>query len=243
MSLLQLLIPRGWWRNLRDPRGPGVRFAVCHTCRLFHPLGGDVDARFADFAHNHLGHLLELLKIRNPDDYGALLAYAPNADVKQAFQGAQTMTVTNLHSLAASATNGWESDAVANTSALYLDDLWQVTIAAVNTVPSAPASVVVLAGHSIDGGTTYTRPFTGTQGTRTFDSIATLAQCAPTLGIVPYATQNTTLISKALSMAATCDNFVLPERTSIGILNQTGTMTFAASGNVVKHNGVYRTVI
>ena len=129
-----ITIAKGWWRNLRLPIGPAVRFAVCRTCQLRHQLVlPDIDARFAEFAIRHQGHDLDVVKVRDPDLYLGLLSLAPNADIKQAFQGAQTMTVTNLHSLVRSVTAGWQSDAVTNTANLYLDDLWQVSIAAVNT--------------------------------------------------------------------------------------------------------------
>ena len=246
MSIIQravaLVVPRGWWRDLRDPLGPGVRFALCRTCHLRHPLvAPDIDARFAEFARRHEGHDLEIVEVRTPALYGELLAGAPNADVKMAFQGAQSMTVTNLHALANSATAGWQSDAVTNTSSLYLDYLFQVTIAAVNTAPANSKGLYALAGHSLDGGTTYTRPFGAAEAARTYDDVTTLPQCAPRLGFIPYATQNTALYSEAMSMAATC-GFVLPERFLVGLINHTG-MTLAASGNLVKYNGVWRTVV
>ena len=241
--MLNLIIPRGWWRELRNPSGPAVRFAVCRTCRLRHQLAlPDIDARFAEFARRHVGHALDMISVRNPDLYAELLALQPNADVKQAFQGAVTMTVTNLHSLANSATAGWQGDAITNTSNLYLDDLFQVSIAAVNTAPANSKGLYILAGHSIDGGTTYTRPFGASEATRTYDDPTTLPLIAPSLGFLPYATQNTVLSSPAYSMAATCAGFVLPERYVPGIINHTG-MTLAGSGNTVKHNGVFRTVI
>jgi hypothetical protein len=40
------------------------------------------------------------------------------ADIKLAYQTEQTMTVTNLHSLASSATAGWQSAVVDNTTNL-----------------------------------------------------------------------------------------------------------------------------
>ena len=236
-------IVKGWWRDLRSANGPGVRFAICYTCGLRHQLNiADIDRSFADFANNHKNHTLSIIKVRNPDLYAELLSFAPNADVKQAFQGAQTMTITNLNSLANSATAGWQGDGITNTTTLYLDDLFLIKIAAVNTAPANSKGFYILAGHSIDGGTSYTRPFTGTQGTATYDDPTTLPLCAPSLGFLPYATQNTDLISQAMSMASTTQGFVLPERYAPGIIAHAG-FTVAASGNFVKHNGVYRTVI
>lgn len=242
MRAPSLSIVRGWWRDLRSPTGPGVLFAVCRSCGLRHQLATpDTDARFADFANNHPGHDLDVVKVRNPDVYGELMALAPNADIKQAFQGAQTQTSTSLQSLARSVTAGWQMGAVTNTTNLYLDDLVQIVIAAVNTAPANGKVFYVLAGHSNDGGTSYTRPFSGTQGTCTYDAIDSLPQCAPMLGIIPYATQNSTLTSETMSMAKTA-GYVMPERYTIGVVNDSG-FTTAAAGNVVKTNGVYRTII
>lgn len=245
--------------------------AVCHTCKLRHPCFSQQAYLDFCYRHqNHATSLLNRdwlherhrspLAAWNPrkvvrSAFGAaaawalrqafgehwqVLQYAPNADVKQAFQGAQTMTVTNLHSLASSATAGWQSDAVTNTSNLYLDDLWQFTLDFANTAPANDKAVYFFAAHSIDGGTTYTNPATGTQGTITLTSVATTAQAMPMLGTMPYNTADEVAESRALSMAATAGG-VLPERYSVALINFTGA-ALAASGNVVKHNGVFATV-
>lgn len=168
-------------------------------------------------------------------------AYDPNADVKQAFQGAQTLTTTNLQSLATSATAGWQSDGISNTTNLYLDTLFQFVIAAVNTAPANSRAFFLFASHSLDGGTTYTSPLTGSQGTLTYPDVTTSAQVAKLLGLLPYVTQNAVNNSPSYSMAAT-NGGVLPERFAVGLVNHSG-LTTAASGNTVKSNGVYATVI
>lgn len=174
-----------------------------------------------------------------------VLSFTPNADVKEAFQGAQTMTVTNLHSLARSVTAGWQSDVITNTSNLYLDNLVEVFIDAVNTAAANGKVVYVFAGHTIDGGTTYTGTgngqFTGTQGTCTYAAVDANAIPAPILGTIPYITTNVAIASGALSLAATARG-ILPPASVVGIVNDTG-FTFKASGNTVKSNGVYATVV
>jgi hypothetical protein len=247
-------------------------FALCHTCKLRHPCfswqgyldfcqrheGHSVSYLNRDALHEQHRSPLAAWNPRKmvQSAFGALDAwrlrrahnelfnvadYAPNADVKQAFQGAQTMTITSLDSLASSATAGWQSDAVTNTTNLYLDDFFQIKLDFANTAPANSKCVFLFAAHSIDGGTTYTNPATGSQGTITLLDITTTAQAMPTLGQMPYTTADEVAESRAFSMAATA-NGLLPERYAIALINHTGAAV-AASGNTVKHNGVYATVI
>lgn len=166
--------------------------------------------------------------------------YTSNANIKQAFQGAQTMTTTNLQSLASSVTAGWQSDAVTNTANLYLDDIFQIALDFANTAPANSKMAFLFAGHSLDGGTTYSKPLTGSEGTVTFVDVTANAQPCPMLGSIPYTTQDEATKSRALSMAATAGG-ILPERYAIGLINHSGA-ALHSSGNVVKHNGVYATV-
>lgn len=246
--------------------------AVCHTCKLRHPCMSfqgylDFCNRHPGHAVSYLNRDVLHEKHRSPlaawdprklvqsafgaasawmlrqatrDLYG-IAEYAPNADVKQAFQGSQTMTVTNLHSLASSTTAGWQSDAVTNTANLYLDDLWQLTLDFANTAPANSKCVFLFAAHSIDGGTTYTNPATGSEGTITLVDVTTTPQAMPTLGQIPYTTQDEITESRSFSMAAT-NSGVLPERHAIALINHSGA-AFHSANNVVKHNGVFATVI
>lgn len=246
--------------------------AVCHTCRLRHPCfswGGYLDFIHRHEGHSvsYLqrdglaakgAHRLAAWDPRQVvrSAFGAAAAWAlrqavgegrgvegydPNADVKQAFQSAQTMTVTNLHSLASSATAGWQSDNVSNTSNLYLDDLYQTKFDFANTAPANSKGCFHFAYHSLDGGTTYTNPATGTEGTLTLVDVTANAQAMPSMGFVPYTTQDEVAESRVMSMAATLGG-ILPERHGIAIMNHSGA-ALAGSGNTVKHNGVYATVI
>lgn len=246
--------------------------AVCHTCKLRHPcftFQGYLDFcnRHEGHAVSYLNRDVLHETFRSPlaawdprkvvrsvfgaaatwalrqamgDLYG-IASYAPNADVKAAFQGAETMTTTNLQSLASSATAGWMSDAITNTSNLYLDDLFQIALDFANTAPANSKMAFLFAGHSIDGGTTYSKPLTGSEGTVTFTDVTANSQACPMLGSVPYTTQDEATKSRAFSMAATAGG-LLPERYAIGLVNYSGA-ALASSGNVVKHNGVFATVI
>lgn len=243
--------------------------AVCHTCRLRHPCTSWQG--YLDFCHRHDGHAVsyfqrDALRDAGADrlaawdprrvvrsafgavaawalrqSVGAIMAYAPNADIKQAFQGAQSLTVTNLNSLGSSATAGWQSDAVTNTSNLYLDDLFQITLDFANTAPANSKAVFCYAAHSIDGGTTYTNPATGSEGTITLVDVTTTAQAMRGLGTMPYTTADEVAASAAMSMAATAGG-LLPERYSMALINHSGA-ALASSGHTVKHNGVFATAV
>lgn len=247
-------------------------FAVCHTCRLRHPcftFQGYLD--FCERHHGHSVSYLNRddLHERNRSPlaawdprkvvrsaFGVLAAwalredrgewhgvagYAPNADVKQAQAAVVAMTVTNLHSLASSATAGWQSDGVNNQSNLYLDDLFQVSLDFANTAPANSKMVFLFAAHSIDGGTKWTHPATGTEGTITLPDVTTTPLHLRTLGQIPYNTQDQAPPSAAFSMAAT-NHGVLPGRYAMALINHSGA-ALAGSGNLVKHQGVYATVI
>lgn len=246
--------------------------AVCHTCKLRHPCmtfqgyldfchrhqGHAVSYLNRDAIHERHRSSLAAWDPRKivQSAFGAASAwmlrkamgemydiagYAPNADVKQSFQSAQTMTVTNLHSLASSATAGWQSDAVDNSSNLYLDDLFQLKLAFANTAPANSKCVFLFASHSIDGGTTYTNPATGTEGTCTFVDVTANPQRMPVLGQIPYLAADEVARSRSFSMAAT-NSGVLPDHYAIALINHSGA-ALDASDNVVKHNGVFATVV
>lgn len=156
----------------------------------------------------------------------------------------QSMTVTNLHSLASSATAGWSSAAVDNSSNLYQDALVSIHIAAVNTAPGSNKAIYVFAYGSTDGSiftSTGTSGGTvGTEGSLTFPSIATpLPIVMPLIGVIPYPVQNKALDAGPFSVAKAFGG-VLPRNWGIAILNYAG-FTFAASGNTVKYQGVYYT--
>ena len=67
--------------------------------------------------------------------------------------GASTaMTVTNLHSLASSATAGWGSAEVDNTSNLYFDAHVTVVLDPANTAPANSKAFLVYAYGGVDTG-------------------------------------------------------------------------------------------
>ncbi len=243
--------------------------AVCHTCRLRHPCS--TWQNYLDFASRHQTHTVSYFQRDWLASHGASRlaawdprkavrsacgalaawslrvasgetweAYAPNADIKQAVQSLQSMTVTNLHSLSSSPTAGWQSDGVDYSSNLYLDDLWQFLFDTANTAAANSKAFFCFAAHSFDG-TNYTSPATGTEGTITLVDVTANALAMRTLGSVPYVTTNENPMSAGMSMAATL-NGTLPSKAAVAVINHSGA-ALSASGNTVKHRGVYATVV
>ena len=171
----------------------------------------------------------------------ALLFVAPlqASDVKQAYGSTQTLTVTNLHSLASSATVCWNGAVIDNTSDLYRDAIVGVVIDFANTTPASDKAVYVYAYGGIESGV-YTQPFAGTEGTVTLTNISTTGQNQRLIGVVAYETQDAVIESQPMSVAAAFGG-ELPPFWGIVICNLSGA-AFAASGNTVKWRGKYGTV-
>lgn len=156
-------------------------------------------------------------------------------DSKLVYGSVQTMTVTNLHSLASSATAGWQSAVVDNTSNLYIDALVQVVLDFANTAPANSKAAFVYAYGGLE--TTYTNPASGTEGAITLADITTNAQNLRLLGTIPYTTADEVVESAIFSVAAAFGG-VLPPKWGLVIMNHSGA-ALAASGNTVKWTPVY----
>lgn len=172
---------------------------------------------------------------------GLVSLYQPNSDIKQANQALQSMTVTSLHSLASSPTTGWQSAGVDYAGNLYIDDQWQFLFNTANTAASSSKAFLCYAAHSLDAGTTYTSPATGTESGITLPDVTANPLCLARLGSVPYVTQDENPESILMSMAASAGG-ALPDRASVAVINHSGA-ALSASGSTVKHRGVYATVI
>lgn len=160
------------------------------------------------------------------------------ATVAESLSSVQTMTVTNLHSLASSATGGWQSDVVDNSSNLYLDALVQVILDFANTSPANDKAAYVYVYGGLE--TSYTNPASGSEGTITLTSIASTAQNLRLLGVMPYNTADE-IVESSIFSVATAFGGVLPTKWGIVIMNYSGA-ALHSSGNTVKWVGVKATV-
>jgi len=218
---------------------------ACIPCGLIHqlPLGvREAAASIRHFAERHDGHEL---RYALPADEAAWELFRGNADVKHALQAEQSFTVTSLHSLANSATAGWSSAKVDNTSDLFLDAIVAVKLDPANTAPANLKAFFVFAY----GGTNATDLTTtgatsggtpGTEGALTFPDITANPIGLALVDKMPYVNADVVQVSRALSIAAVFG--ILPPHWGIAILNHSGA-ALAASGNAVTRRGLYATVI
>jgi hypothetical protein len=159
------------------------------------------------------------------------------SNIKSAYAAEQTLTVTNLHSLASSQTAGWQSAVVDNTSNLYLDALVQVVLDFANTAPANDKCAYVFAYAGLD--TVYSDPASGSEGTITVPNVGANALNLRLIGKVNYTTTDAVTESAPMSVAAAFGG-VLPPKWGLVIVNYSGA-ALAASLNTVKYRGVYST--
>lgn len=165
------------------------------------------------------------------------------AEVKTKYGSYTTLTVTNLQSLASSATAGWQSARVSNVSTLALDYNIFVKLTTANTAPAndKAAYIYVSPAMSTDGGTTWlqsdqgttTLP-TGSEGTTTIASPNDLKL----LGILNYTTQQM-VMQGSFSLSNAVGNS-MPEGFSLIIINFTGAAL--STSCVVAYEAVTNTV-
>lgn len=165
------------------------------------------------------------------------------ADIKEAFAGSLTSLTLTSANLASSATAGWQSQTIDNSTNLYDDYLVMVDLAAVNTsAGSTLAAIFLFLFPSVDGGTTFQSTGdgvpSGSVGTLTYPDVTSKAIVAPLLGVIPYPVQNKQLTA-CFSLRAAL-NGVVPQKFSIGMLNYAGQ---TLSVNSIKLQGVYNTVL
>jgi len=165
------------------------------------------------------------------------------ADVKIAYAASSNLTVTNLNSVASSATwvAGWESATVDNTSTLYTDILVSGKIALGNTATAGQIRVYIVA--TIDDTPTYPDLMDGTESTDSWNT-TTIRDGAARLGAAVETradpgTDDVYWIAP-FSVAALFGG-TLPAKFVIFIAHSTG-VNLASSGNQVTIKGTYLTV-
>ena len=167
------------------------------------------------------------------------------ADIKTKYASSVTMTVTNLHSLAASATwvAGWSSASVANTTNLYLDYLLSGVLATHASNRQAGTVELWVMAPMVDTPTFFT-PASGTIGTEGAVAFTAVEQknCYGALAAVVAvtATASQTYGIRPISIAAlfggTCPTHWAAFIT--GNATTTTTAQFAASGSALYYTPV-----
>lgn len=155
----------------------------------------------------------------------------------ESFGSATAFTVTNA-GIASSATAGWKSNAIDNSSNLYDDALVMFDFAAVNTAPANSKAIFCFAFALVDAsGSIYTTTgdgtIDGTEGTVTYPDVSSLPVVAPLLGVIPYPVQNKALRGGPFSVAQ-CFGGILPPKWCIGMVNHSG-MSLSGAVTSIKY--------
>ena len=251
-----------------------IQYAVCDTCRLKHLAkpGSDEAIEFFARHRNHAVRLVEpdpmLAKLRarlgvdlfretfnRVTKWGreqerrflvsrlGIAGYGDNAAVKVTYGTATAMTITNA-GLASSPTAGWQSAAIDNTSNLYLDYLFHVALAAVNTAPATSKAIFMYAFGLVDSaGAVYTSTGAatpgGTEGTLVFPDVTTLPGVAPMLGVIPYPVINVAINAGPFSHAKAMGTQWAVPKLAIGMVNHSG---MALTVTSITYLGLYDTI-
>lgn len=147
------------------------------------------------------------------------------ATITETFGSATAFTKTNAN-LTVSATAGWMSNAIDNSSNLYDDALVTIELAAVNTAPANSKAIFLYAYALVDASASaYTSAGDGTpsgsEGTLTFPDVTANAIPMPLLGIVPYPVQNKAINGGPFSVAK-CFGGILPPKWGVAMINHSG---------------------
>lgn len=162
--------------------------------------------------------------------------------VKIAYAASSGLTVTNLHSIATSSTwvAGWESDAIDNTTNLYVDYLVSAKIALGNSATAGEIRVYIVAQND---DSEWPDVFDGTESTETWttttirDAASKLAAAAATRA--DPGTDDVYFI--APFSVASLFGGICPAKFVVFITHSTG-VNLAASGNEVNIKGAYYNV-
>jgi len=221
---------------------PGAAIVSCLTCAVSHRLPPDPEQAAASergFRERHFGHQLTTGRLASPA-LQAAYGLGWNADIKVALQSVQSMTVTNLHSLASSTTAGWQSAVVDNTSNLFLDAMVMVVLDFTSGAPGSSRAAFLWAYGGIESGV-YTNPVSGSEGSLTLVDVTANPQCLKLVGTIPYTTSDEIAEAGPFSVAAGFGG-ILPPFWGLALINHSG-VALHSSGNTVKYRGIYATAI
>jgi hypothetical protein len=148
------------------------------------------------------------------------------------YQAAQTLTTTNLQTLASSPTSIWISDTIDNTSDLYLDRQFQFDFDWAAGAPANSACAVVwIVGFE---GTNYPKYFSGTEGAGvTIADFTSNKMPHRELCRVPYRVSGEQIVMPVVALS---DIWAIhPPKVGLLVANHAGVALAAAT---IKHWGV-----
>jgi hypothetical protein len=227
----------------------GFWWLVCNTCKIRHPVEGNVDKllrEFSEFTERHKGHLRNIVpSVNAKSPLGELLlGYAPNATVARSLGAHTSLFVSNLNSLPSSLISGWQSDRVDDTATLALDYEVEVKVSVSGTPASDKAAYVYLSPGYYNGASWYMAD--GGTGTLPGGSEGkySLTSGSPSdlrlLGVLNYPVQN--MIMQQTFFVSNAVGITMPDGWQIIIINYTGA-TILATGNAVYYKSVKQTVV
>lgn len=160
------------------------------------------------------------------------------ATVAEDFGSDNNMTVTNLHSLASSATAGWQSAVVDNRTNKYLDIELLVELEMANTAPGSDKAVYIYVYGSYHDGSNWhhNNNASGSEGTITITNPNNLILAK----ILTYQTADELLKSGGLFLAQLFGGHI-PEGWGVVIINYTGAAIYS-SGSMVRYKGYKETI-
>jgi hypothetical protein len=164
------------------------------------------------------------------------------ASIKLAYRASSDLTVTNLHSIATSATwiGGWTSGTIDNTTDLDLDKL----ISAKITLGNATAGQIRVYVYAMLDDTNWPDVFSagteGTEGTCTIHDTEHLDASFRLMWAISTDTANGDIHNMPPTSVAALFGGVLPPKFAIYVTHSTA-VNLAASGNQVTVKGVYAT--
>lgn len=164
-----------------------------------------------------------------------------SGDVKIAYAASSAITVTNLQSIASSATwvAGWESGAIDNSSNLYLDYIINADIVVASSGLSAGEIRMYLVAELEDS--SWPDVFDGTESTETVSDTQTRDAICRLAAITQTDTTNSQHWYLMCPSVAQVFGGTVPRKFVVFITQSTG-QNLAAASNAVYVKGVYQTV-
>jgi hypothetical protein len=233
--------------------------AYCWTCNHRHRLGRTPQSftrEMWEWEAKHRDHAYEFLSPRRRlpphyDDRGYTEASAPwwltvqeNANVKLAYAASTALTIT-LAGLATSATFlvGRESDAIVNTTDLYIDGRITVEITTGASAPTVDTEIRVYGVYALDDAPTWPDTMTGSNAGRTVTNAYILDSAFINLGTT--AVSATAAVSYPIRTLTLAEAFgFVPKRFSVFVSHNTG-QNLHATGSLhsLAYIGAYLTSV